>query len=193
MIPLVWLLAVTFTAGLEKIFHPDPRIGFLSAAQNSGLSNLAAEHSLALMAAGRNQPGAEAHLKSIEAAIAKQQALVFNNQLDAFVAGAFLILAAAIVCLSVREWILLLTRRKPAVLRETEPVWLPDYALKETGPNLRTVAGAAAIALGLARELSGETQFERARQQTCACEQHHDQKVFVQVTEARFNGVRRCC
>jgi len=187
------LLAVTFTAGLEKIFHSDPRIGFLAAAQNSGWSGLAAEHNLALIDAGLNQPGAEARVKAIEAAIAKQQALVFNNRLDACVAGAFLILAAAIVGLSVREWILLLTRRKPAVLHETEPVWLPDYALKESGPNLRSVAGAAAITLGLARELSGETQFERARQQTCACEPRHDQKIFVQVTEARFNGVRRCC
>jgi len=193
LLPLLWLLAVTFTAGLEKIFHSDPRIGFLAAAQNSGWSGLAAEHNLALIDAGLNQPGAEARVKAIEAAIAKQQALVFNNRLDACVAGAFLILAAAIVGLSVREWILLLTRRKPAVLHETEPVWLPDYALKESGPNLRSVAGAAAITLGLARELSGETQFERARQQTCACEPRHDQKIFVQVTEARFNGVRRCC
>ena len=108
-------------------------------------------------------------------------------------AGAFLVLVAVIVCLSVREWLLLLSKRKPAVLHETEPVWLPDYALKESGPNLRTAAGAAAIALGLAKELSGETQFERARQQACVCEQHSDQKVFAQVTEAKFNGVRRCC
>jgi hypothetical protein len=80
-----------------------------------------------------------------------------------------------------------------AVVHETAPVWLPDYALKESGPNLRSAAGAAAIALGLAKELSGETHFERARQQACACEQHSDQKIYVQVTEAKFNGIRRCC
>ena len=37
--------------------------------------------------------------------------------------------------MSVREWILLLSRRKPAVLHETEPVWLPDYAVVEGGAS----------------------------------------------------------
>ena len=78
-------------------------------------------------------------------------------------AGTFLVLVTAIIVLSVREWILLLSRRKPAVLHETESVWLPDYALKEAGPNFRTVAGAAVIAFGLAKELSGESHFERAQ------------------------------
>jgi hypothetical protein len=116
-----------------------------------------------------------------------------NNLLDAAVAGTFLVLVVAIVLLSVCDWILLLSRRKPAVLRETAPVWLPDYALKETGPNLRTAAGAAALAFGLAKDLSGESHFERARQQACVCEQHSDAKIFAQITEERFNGIRRCC
>ena len=117
----------------------------------------------------------------------------FNNVLDAVVAGTFLVLVTVIILLSVREWILLLSRRKPAVLHETEPVWLPDYALKETGPNLSTVAGTAAIALGLAKELSGESHFERARQQACVCAQDSDKQIFTQTTEERFNGIRRCC
>jgi len=65
--------------------------------------------------------------------------------------------------------------------------------MKETGPNLRTVAGTAAIALGLAKELSGEAHFERARQQACECARHSDKQIFTQATEERFNGVRRCC
>lgn len=125
----------------------------------------------------------------------KNRSLQFNNQLDAAVAGTFLLLVSVIVGLSVREWFLLLTKRKPAVLHETEPVWLPDYALKEAGPNLRSAAGAAAIALGLAKELSGETQLERAQQAPaiCACHPAAAQQIYVAATEARFNGVRRCC
>ena len=71
--------------------------------------------------------------------------------------------------LSVREWVLLLARRKLAVLRETEPVWLPDYAVAEAEP-LR-VAGVLALAFALAKELSGEAQMERAQQaaQQCSC------------------------
>jgi carbon starvation protein len=196
LVPLIWLLAVTFTAGAEKIFHPDPRIGFLAAAQVAK-DKIQSCNQLghAVAPPGQEQEIAN-RLKTLQADLPKNQALYFNNLLDAAVAGAFLILVATIVCLSLREWRLLLSGRKPAILHETDPVWLPDYALKETGPNLRTVAGAVAITLGVAKELSGEAQFERARQQACicACEQRHtDQEVFVQVTNAKFNGIRRCC
>ena len=212
LIPLVWLLAVTFTAGAEKIWSSDPRIGFLAAAKmavkkDAELKAADAKASSeafhkAIIGADVNKPETMSNLHTVISAqatsesykaITANQAVYFNNLLDAAVAGTFLALVAVIVLLSVREWILLLSKRKPAMLHATEPVWLPDYALKESGPNLRSAAGAAAIALGLAKELSGETQFERAKQSVCACEQHGDQKVFVQVTEAKFNGVRRCC
>ena len=187
LIPLVWLLAVTFTAGAEKIWSADPRIGFL--AQANALSEKHFNLATQLKADTAHQPDVTA----IETQLPVIRKQWFNNILDACVAGSFLVLVATIVCLSIREWILLLAKRKPAVLHETAPVWLPDYALKESGPNLRSAAGAAAIALGVAKELSGETQFERAKQQTCACEPHSDQKIFTQVTEAKFNGIRRCC
>jgi carbon starvation protein len=180
---------VTFTAGVEKIWSSDPRIGFLAQADalHQKIPNLEKDRTLAKTA------GESLAIAAAEKNLRANRVLEFNNRLDAVVAGAFLALVSVIILFSVREWILLVSKRKSAVLHETEPVWLPDYALKESGPNLRSAAGAAAIALGLAKELSGETHFERVRQQACACEQHSDKQIFAQATEERFNGVRRCC
>jgi len=180
-IPLVWLVAVTFTAGVQKIWHPDVRIGFLAQAKS-----LADKISNSTVAAQN-------------ATWATQR---WNNLLDAVVAASFLVLVGVVIVLSLYEWWLLLSRRKPVVLRESEPVWLPDYALKEGGSNLRTAAGTAALALGLAKELSGEAHIERAKQAeiACVCEHHKadavaktDEQRYVEMTEQRFNGVTRCC
>jgi len=185
-IPLIWLVAVTFTAGVEKIWSHDPRIGFLAQAEVQSKNIVAAQLAM-------NATDPAIHDKAVKDAKVAGQ-LYANNIIDASVAGFFLALVTVIVCFSVREWLLLLSKRKVAVVHETAPVWLPDYALKESGPNLRSAAGAAAIALGLAKELSGETHFERAKQQVvCTCEAHSDQQIYVQVTEAKFNGIRRCC
>ena len=189
LIPLIWLVAVTFTASVQKIWHPDPRIGFLAQANILHQKTPALEENLAAAKSAGNITAMDA----AESALRANRMLEFNNVLDAIVAGTFLVLVAAIVFVSVREWVLLLSRRKAAALHETEPVWLPDYAVKEAGPNLRTAAGAAVIALGLAKELSGESHFERARQQACTHVQPSDKQIFAQVTEARFNGIRRCC
>jgi hypothetical protein len=133
-----------------------------------------------------------------------------NQLLDAAVAGLFLVMVTAVAALSVREWILLLARRKLAVLRETAPVWLPDYALVEAKP-LR-VTGLLALAFALAKELSGEAHMERAQRQAVLCqcgdESHQEsgearpelssarrrrQELYLAETERRFKGVRRCC
>ena len=208
LVPLLWLVSVTFTAGIQKIWHSDPRIGFLArASEIQTLLLPAAEVRLkaAYVAAATEIFPAPATKSALDQAVAAATSLrtqLFNNRLDAIVAGAFLMMVSAILLLSVREWWLLLTRRKPAVLHETEPVWLPDYALKEGGGNLRTAAGTAAIALGLAKELSGEAQIERAKQAeiVCVCEQHAgsampktDEQHYIEMTERRFNGVTRCC
>jgi len=191
-IPLIWLVAVTFTAGVQKIFHSDPRIGFLAQAQ--GLAEKTPDLQQALD--GATSAGDAAAIDAAQTALQANRSLRFNNLLDAVVAGIFLVLVVVIILFSLREWFLLLSRRKPAVLHETEAVWLPDYALKESGPNLHTVAGTAAIALGLAREWSGESHLGRAQQHAqavCACHRADVQQVYVAATEQRFNGVRRCC
>jgi hypothetical protein len=126
-----------------------------------------------------------------QADLPKSRTLRFNNLLDAGVAGTFLILVLAILAISLREWYLLWSRSKASVLHETPPVWLPAYAAAEGKPL--HLAGAAALAFTLARELSGESQYDRAREHVCACAAASDAKIYVQVTEQRFNGVRRCC
>jgi carbon starvation protein len=188
------------TAGVEKIWHADPRIGFLAQAKN-----LDAQYPALQEAASKAQGTADP--KQIEAAhkaLRTNRVLRFNNLLDAGMAGAFLVLVSGVVVLSAREWMLLLGRRKQAQLRETEPVWLPDYAVAE--PNPLRAAGLAGLALTLARELSDEAQIERARKvpETCCCEcgpqprnqvadRAETQRLYVQVTEKRFAGVKRCC
>jgi len=199
LVPLLWLLAVTGTAGLEKIFHPDPRIGFL--AQAKGLQ-VKINDDLARMQMPAPMVDSVEFTKQVAAAqvdLSKSRALYFNNVLDAGVAGTFLVLVLTILVISVREWYLLWSRSKVTVLHETPPVWLPAYAVAEGKPL--HLAGAAALAITLARELSGESQYDRAREQVCARTATSDAKadakgdatVYVQVTEERFNGVRRCC
>ena len=184
------LLAVTFTAGVQKIWHPDPRIGFL--AQVKSLEEKI------------SSPGTTA--QSVDPKWLAQKATdnrtrttqVYNNRLDAIVAGTFLVLVSIVVLLSIREWILLRSRRKSAVLHESEPTWLPDYAVTEPGAKLGGVGGAAALTLALAKELSGEAHIERAQvaqPHECQCRTHAKsaQQIYVESTEQRFTGVRRCC
>jgi carbon starvation protein len=200
LVPLVWLLSVTMTAGVQKIFHEDPRIGFLAQAKALNEKLPALEQAVtAAKSAGTGQAMAESALHT-------NRVLHFNNVLDAVVAGIFLALVSAIVLLSVGEWLLLLGRRKLAVLRENDPVWLPDYAVAE--PKSPAVMGLVALGIALAKELSVEAQLERAQQCAAVCEcesekdtmaidantsQRTDQQIYLEVTERRFKGVNRCC
>jgi carbon starvation protein len=182
LIPLIWLLAVTVSAGWEKIYSPDPRIGFLTQA-----------HALKTkidQAVVLNDSTALA-----QADLAKNRTLYFNALLDAGVAATFLLMVLAIVLISLWEWYRLWSKSKPMVLHETPPTWLPEYAVSEGRPV--HLAGAAVLAVTLARELSGESQFDRAKEHASACAvaspTPSDAKIYVQVTEQRFSGVRRCC
>ena len=204
LVPLVWLLAVTVTAGVQKIWNADSRIGFLAQAQVLYGKMPALERALA---AAKTASDATA-IEQAEMALHTNGVLRFNNLLDAVVAGGFLLLVTSIVLLSVREWVLLLSRRRPAVLRETEPVWLPDYAVAEFRPF--RLAGVATVAFALAKELSGEAEMDRARQVAtlCGCEYNKagclaeinasqarraNVQIYVEVAEKRFKGVKQCC
>ncbi len=197
LLPLVWLLSVTMTAGIQKIWHPDPRIGFLAQAKV-----LTGERPALLQKLeAAKTDGVKDVIAAAEKAVRRNRVLHFNNLLDAVVAGVFLTLVSAIVGLSVREWVLLLARRKLARLQESEPVWLPEYAIAESKPwRLGTLL---ALAFALAKELSGEAQVDRARENLCLCHcdgrdpaltaRARDQQSYVQAAEKRYQGVNRCC
>ena len=80
--PLLWLLAVTATAGVEKVFHPDPKIGFLSAARVLALK--LPELKGAVEAASAQSPAVAA---AASKAWGTTAALYFNARLDAVVTG----------------------------------------------------------------------------------------------------------
>jgi carbon starvation protein len=203
LVPLTWLLAVTLTAGYQKMYDKDPRIGFLAQvkALDEKLPALQAAFEVA------RTSGEAARLKTATEDLKTNRTLHFNNRLDAFVAGFFLVLVLAIVVLSMREWILLFARKRLARLHEADPVWLPDYAIAEAQPF--KVLTLLALGVALLRELSGEAHLERARQHADACLCHREehatepmaasdtrkqaQQSYVEATDKKYRDINRCC
>lgn len=99
LLPLVFMCAVTFSAGCLKIFSSDPKLGFLSGAQS--LINQAA------ISANADQ-----------AAALIRQAGVWK--FDALVAAFFLTLVLLIVLGSAYQWWQLVWKVKPVDLKESE-------------------------------------------------------------------------
>jgi carbon starvation protein len=204
LIPLVWLLTVTMTAGYQKIWHPDPRIGFLAQARVLNESREALGKALGMIKA----TGTQAAVESAEQALRTNRVLHFNSLLDAVVAAGLLLLTVAIVMVSAREWWLLLSRRRASVLRETTPVWLTDY--DASSPRTPRWSGVVPLTITLLKELSMEASVERAQQTNLVCQcgpqsistetSGGDCQVaktrtesYLEVTERRFKGVTRCC
>ena len=100
LIPLVWLVAVTMTAGYQKIFSADPKLGFLAHAENIGSA----------IASG----ALPASIASVEVA----RRLIFNDYLNTAVAAFFMVSVVVILAESAREWLAVLRGRKPAVSTE---------------------------------------------------------------------------
>ena len=97
LVPTVWLLITTLTAGVQKIFHSDPRIGFVALAQK--FSSAAAEGKVLAPA------------KSIE----EMQRVAFNNYLDAVVCGFFVLLVLAMCVFAVKICLQALRQSMPTV------------------------------------------------------------------------------
>jgi carbon starvation protein len=99
LVPMAWLVTVTLTGSWQKLFHDDPRIGFL--AQASGLEQRIAEG------------------KIPEAKLAETRRVIFNNRLDAGVTGFFAVLILLLLAEATTEWYLILSGRRPATVSET--------------------------------------------------------------------------
>lgn len=192
LIPLAWLLTVTITAGIQKIWSPDPRIGFLALANKLQTERGSLESAIATA----KTSGLESAIVAAEKGLRNNKTVAFNQYLDAVVAGAFLVMVVAIVAICVIEWARLLAGTRAPDLKESEPVFLPDYAVIEGGRPLNTAA-AAALAVALAKELSGEAEVDRihAQQASICCDEHRQsrEQIFVAATEARYKSIRRCC
>lgn len=101
LLPMAWLVIVTMTAGLTKIFSADPKLGFLSHAT---------------LIEGQIAAGTlPANIKSVAAA----QRMIFNDRLDAAVAAFFLVSVVVILAASIKEWLAVLNGRKSTASSET--------------------------------------------------------------------------
>ena len=99
LVPMAWLIIVTMTASYQKVFDVNPRIGFLSGANQ-----------LAAQIAGGLVPAAK---------IAETQRLMFNLRLDAAVT---IVLASMILLMLIEalgQWYAILSRRREPTLHES--------------------------------------------------------------------------
>jgi len=94
ILPLVWLVLVTMTAGIEKIISADPKLGFLS---HAGVVS-------AQIASGSLPPAVQT--------IGDARRLIVNDYIDAAVAAFFLISVVVILVASAHEWFVCVTGRK---------------------------------------------------------------------------------
>ncbi len=103
LVPTAWLLVTTLTAGIQKVFHSDPRIGFLALAHK--FSDAAAQG--IVLAPARS--------------IAEMQRVAFNNYLDAVVCGFFVVLVLA-MCVFAGKICLQALRQAQPTVNETPAV-----------------------------------------------------------------------
>jgi len=96
LLPMAWLLVVTLTAGWQKLFSADPRLGFLAHAAATA----------AQVAAGTLDP-------------ARGARLVMNDRIDAVVAAVFMAVVVLVVISSMRVWLGVLRGRIPVRSKET--------------------------------------------------------------------------
>ncbi|MEO8910489.1 MAG: carbon starvation CstA family protein [Gemmatimonadaceae bacterium] len=106
ILPLAWLVIVTMTAGAQKIFSSDPKLGFLSHAEVVKRT----------LAAGALPAGVQT--------LADASRLILNDRIDAAVAAFFLLSVIVVLVASAYEWFLIVSGRK--VPHSTEVLFEPS-------------------------------------------------------------------
>ena len=109
LLPTAWLLICTLTAGWQKLFHPDPRIGFLA---NAARFSDATDRGVLLAPAS---------------SVAEMQRVVFNNSLDAALCALFIGVLLATVWFGLRAALAARRSRLPTS-QESEHVALETLA-----------------------------------------------------------------
>jgi carbon starvation protein len=84
IVPTIWLLLCTLTAGWQKMFHADPKIGFLA-------------HASKYQAAID-----EGKILAPAKSLAQMQQVVFNDYLDAGLAGFFVVVVLSVLVFGIR-------------------------------------------------------------------------------------------
>jgi carbon starvation protein len=100
ILPTLWLLACTLTAGWQKIFDANPKVGFLSHA---------AKYQAAL---------ADGKLLAPAKSVAQMQQIVFNDYVDATLSGVFMFVVVSVAIFGVRTILVARQANKPTA-RET--------------------------------------------------------------------------
>jgi carbon starvation protein len=109
--PMAWIVTITMTASFQKIFDPNPRIGFLA---NASLLT-------AQIAAG----------KVPLARLADTNRLIFNQKLDAAVTALLALMVIVLIVEALVQWYSILSSRRDPVLHESPYVatqWPPDFS-----------------------------------------------------------------
>ncbi|WP_377156003.1 carbon starvation CstA family protein [Roseateles sp. UC29_93] len=109
ILPAAWLLICTMTAGWQKIFSDDPKVGFLAHAAKYADS----------LAAGK----VLAPAKSLEA----MERVIFNDRLDAALCALFMFVVVSVLVYSVKAVLKARAERRPSV-QETPFERMPEGA-----------------------------------------------------------------
>ena len=106
-VPTVWLLACTLTAGWQKIFSANPKVGFLAQAAKFG------------------DAAAKGQVLGPAKDLAQMHQIVVNNYIDAGMCGLFVLVVLAILAFGIRSVLKGLASPKPTAC-ESEYQPMPD-------------------------------------------------------------------